>query len=103
MCMQRSVEAFEAERLGLASENAALRKALHSLEVSRVYSSSSSKPQTLLATVACSRSLAPAVTQPVRHRVLSICYSCIPLLLAHHRNSVCLFTRLHPKGPVKSI
>lgn len=31
--VQRSVEAFESEKLGLESDNAALRKALHSLEV----------------------------------------------------------------------
>jgi hypothetical protein len=34
--VQRSVEAFEAEKQGLESDNAALRKALHSLEVSHL-------------------------------------------------------------------
>lgn len=35
LAAQRSVEAFEAEKQGLESDNAALRKALHSLEVRR--------------------------------------------------------------------
>jgi hypothetical protein len=34
--VQRSVEALEGEKQGLESDNAALRKALHSLEVSHL-------------------------------------------------------------------